>query len=60
METEEKLEIALNLLTEEQQHEYDKQTDWSCPNCGTSDFDGYCGWCKYKGKLEEGVNFYDN
>ena len=19
-----------------------------CPNCGSSDFDGYCPWCKHK------------
>lgn len=36
--------------------EREKQTDCSCPSCGTSDFDGYCSWCKHK--ADKGKNFY--
>ena len=37
-------------------NEQEKQTDCSCPECGTSDFDGYCSWCKHK--ADTGTNFY--
>lgn len=36
--------------------EQEKQTDCSCPACGTSGFDGYCSWCKHK--ADKGKNFY--
>jgi len=53
-----KLEIALSLLTEKQMRKYEKAIDCSCPECGTSDFDGYCPNCKHKGNPEDGVNWY--
>ena len=34
----------------------EKNKDCSCPNCGTSGFDGYCSWCKHK--AEKGKNWY--
>jgi hypothetical protein len=34
----------------------EKQNDCSCSACGTSNFDGYCSWCKHK--ANKGKNFY--